>query len=85
NPYLHKFYTHFQPSTFHFQIYFLPQPFKQQNPMFQYPAPFLQHPSIYQDLHIFPKIHQQQPTITKQHFKTYSHLFNPILMTPYFP
>ncbi|WP_186364483.1 deoxynucleoside kinase, partial [Staphylococcus hominis] len=48
NPYLHKFYNHFEPSSFHLQIYFLPQPFKQQKPIFEYAPPFIQHPSIYQ-------------------------------------
>ncbi|WP_186306367.1 deoxynucleoside kinase, partial [Staphylococcus epidermidis] len=67
------------------QLYFLPQPFDQQQRIFHYPPTFLQHPSIYQHLHIFPKIHQQQPTITPHHYHTYYQLFNPMLITPYFP
>ncbi|WP_186310461.1 deoxynucleoside kinase, partial [Staphylococcus epidermidis] len=60
-------------------------PFEEQKPIFQYRGGFLQHPSIYDHLHIFPKMHQQQPTITPHHYHTYYQLFNAMLITPYFP
>ena len=41
--------------------------------------------SIYEDVDIFAKMHQEQGTMSPEDFQTYSELFNAMVMTPYFP
>ena len=85
NPYLDKFYDDFRRWSFHLQIYFLAERFKEQKRMFEYGGGFIQDRSIYEDVDIFAKMHQEQGTMTEEDFETYSNLFNAMVMTPYFP
>ncbi|MGV3042691.1 deoxynucleoside kinase [Staphylococcus rostri] len=85
NPYLDKFYDDFTRWSFHLQIYFLAERFKEQKRMFEYGGGFIQDRSIYEDVDIFAKMHQEQGTMTEEDFETYSNLFNAMVMTPYFP
>ncbi|WP_342610542.1 deoxynucleoside kinase [Staphylococcus hsinchuensis] len=85
NPYLDKFYHDFERWSFHLQIYFLAERFKEQKRMFEYGGGFVQDRSIYEDVDIFAKMHQLQGTMSEDDFKTYSELFNAMVMTPYFP
>ena len=70
NPYLEKFYHDFERWSFHLQIYFLAERFKEQKRMFEYGGGFIQDRSIYEDVDIFAKMHEEQGTM---------------VMTPYFP
>ena len=53
--------------------------------MFEYGGGFIQDRSIYEDVDIFAKMHEEQGTMSEDDFKTYSELFNAMVMTPYFP
>ncbi|KEK46797.1 deoxyadenosine/deoxycytidine kinase [Staphylococcus warneri Lyso 2 2011] len=85
NPYLDKFYQDFERWSFHLQIYFLAERFKEQKRMFEYGGGVVQDRSIYEDVDIFAKMHEEQGTMSKDDFRTYSELFNAMVMTPYFP
>lgn len=85
NPYLDKFYDNFERWSFHLQIYFLAERFKEQKRIFEYGGGFIQDRSIYEDVDIFAKMHEEQGTMTPEDFKTYSELFEAMVMTPYFP
>lgn len=85
NPYLDKFYNDFERWSFHLQIYFLAERFKEQKRTFEYGGGFIQDRSIYEDVDIFAKMHEEQGTMSPEDFETYSELFNAMVMTPYFP
>src|SRR5690606_34474404 len=53
NPYLDKFYADFERWSFHLQIYFLGERFKEQKRIFEYGGGFVQDRSIYEDTGIF--------------------------------
>ncbi len=57
NPYLEKFYHDFERWSFHLQIYFLAERFKEQKNMFESGGGFVQDRSIYEDTGIFAKMH----------------------------
>ena len=49
NPYLENFYADFERWSFHLQIYFLAERFKEQKKIFEYGGGFIQDRSIYED------------------------------------
>lgn len=85
NPYLDKFYKDFDRWSFHLQIYFLAERFKEQKRMFEYGGGFIQDRSIYEDTGIFAKMHYDKGTMSKVDYETYTSLFEAMVMTPYFP
>ncbi|MFC0562070.1 deoxynucleoside kinase [Halalkalibacter alkalisediminis] len=85
NPYLNKFYADFERWSFHLQIYFLAERFKEQKNMFETGGGFVQDRSIYEDTGIFAKMHADKGTMTKVDYETYTSLFDAMVMTPYFP
>ncbi|AMX00647.1 deoxynucleoside kinase [Rummeliibacillus stabekisii] len=85
NPYLDKFYDDFNKWSFHLQIYFLAERFKEQKRIFEYGGGFIQDRSIYEDTGIFAKMHYDQGTMDPVDFETYTNLFDAMVMTPYFP
>ncbi|GGB11654.1 deoxynucleoside kinase [Macrococcus hajekii] len=85
NPYLEKFYQDFDRWSFHLQIYFLAERFKEQKKMFEYGGGFIQDRSIYEDVDIFAKMHEEGGTMTPEDFETYYQLYEAMVMTPYFP
>lgn len=85
NPYLDDFYKDFERWSFHLQIYFLAERFKEQKRMFEYGGGFVQDRSIYEDVDIFAKMHEEQGTMSQADYNTYSELFDAMVMTPYFP
>lgn len=85
NPYLEKFYNDFERWSFHLQIYFLAERFKEQKRMFEYGGGFIQDRSIYEDVDIFAKMHEEGGTMSQEDFKTYYELYEAMVMTPYFP
>ncbi|MBA2873202.1 deoxyadenosine/deoxycytidine kinase [Anoxybacillus calidus] len=85
NPYLDKFYADFHRWSFHLQIYFLAERFKEQKRIFEYGGGFVQDRSIYEDTGIFAKMHFEKGTMTKVDYETYTSLFEAMVMTPYFP
>ncbi|MDZ5474667.1 deoxynucleoside kinase [Bacillus sp. 31A1R] len=85
NPYLDKFYADFDRWSFHLQIYFLAERFKEQKRIFEYGGGFIQDRSIYEDTGIFAKMHFEKGTMSKVDYETYTSLFEAMVMTPYFP
>ena len=85
NPYLDKFYDDFEKWSFHLQIYFLAERFKEQKRIFEYGGGFIQDRSIYEDTGIFAKMHYEKGTMSSVDYETYTNLFNAMVMTPYFP
>lgn len=85
NPYLDKFYHDFERWSFHLQIYFLAERFKEQKRIFEYGGGFIQDRSIYEDTGIFAKMHYDNGTMTSEDYQTYRNLFDAMVMTPYFP
>ncbi len=85
NPYLDKFYKDFERWSFHLQVYFLAERFKEQKRIFEYGGGFVQDRSIYEDTGIFAKMHYDKGTMTPTDYETYKNLFDAMVMTPYFP
>lgn len=85
NPYLDKFYADFERWSFHLQIYFLAERFKEQKRIFEYGGGFIQDRSIYEDTGIFAKMHYEKGTMSPVDYDTYKSLFDAMVMTPYFP
>ncbi|NBJ69763.1 MULTISPECIES: deoxynucleoside kinase [Clostridia] len=85
NPYLEKFYADFERWSFHLQIYFLAERFKEQKKIFEYGGGFIQDRSIYEDTGIFAKMHYDKGTMSKTDYETYTNLFEAMVLTPYFP
>ncbi|MGM9944435.1 MAG: deoxynucleoside kinase [Lysinibacillus sp.] len=85
NPYLDKFYDDFEKWSFHLQMYFLAERFKEQKRIFEYGGGFIQDRSIYEDTGIFAKMHYDKGTMSPTDYETYKNLFDAMVMTPYFP
>lgn len=85
NPYLDRFYNDFKKWSFHLQIYFLAERFKEQKRIFEMGGGFIQDRSIYEDTGIFAKMHMEKGTMDPVDYKTYTELFDAMVMTPYFP
>ncbi|MFC3883427.1 deoxynucleoside kinase [Bacillus songklensis] len=85
NPYLDQFYADFERWSFHLQIYFLAERFKEQKKIFEYGGGFVQDRSIYEDTGIFAKMHFEKGTMSPVDYETYTSLFQAMVMTPYFP
>ncbi|RPF51150.1 deoxynucleoside kinase [Aquisalibacillus elongatus] len=85
NPYLDKFYRDFERWSFHLQVYFLAERFKEQKRIFEYGGGFIQDRSIYEDTGIFAKMHYEKGTMNETDYNTYKSLFDAMVMTPYFP
>jgi deoxyadenosine/deoxycytidine kinase len=83
NPYLDSFY--FERWSFHLQIYFLAERFKEQKKMFEHGGGFVQDRSIYEDTGIFARMHYEKGTMTPVDYETYRSLFDAMVLTPYFP
>ncbi|WP_026689555.1 deoxynucleoside kinase [Alteribacter aurantiacus] len=85
NPYLEDYYSDFKTWSFHLQIYFLAERFKQQKLMHETKLGYVQDRSIYEDVGIFAKMQYDNGNMTKRDFDTYHSLFEAMVMSPYFP
>lgn len=84
NPYLDKYYKDFKKWSFHLQIYFLAERFKEAKKIFEYGGGFVQDRSIYEDTGIFARMQYEKGNMTEEDFKTYTSLFDAMVMTPFF-
>src|SRR5690625_2082769 len=75
NPYLESFYADFQRWSFHLQVYFLAERFKEQKRIFEYGGGFIQDRSIYEDTGIFARMHYDNGTMSEMDYETYTGLF----------
>jgi deoxyadenosine/deoxycytidine kinase len=85
NPYLDLFYNDFEKWSFHLQVYFLAERFKEQKRIFEYGGGFVQDRSIYEDTGIFARMLFEQGKMSNTDYETYTSLFEAMVMTPYFP
>ncbi|UED73045.1 deoxynucleoside kinase [Brevibacillus sp. DP1.3A] len=85
NPYLGRYYNDLSRWGFHLQIFFLAERFKEQKRMFDYGGGFVQDRSIYEDTGIFARMLYEQGNMTEEDYRTYTELFEAMVMTPYFP
>jgi deoxyadenosine/deoxycytidine kinase len=85
NPYLDLFYNDFEKWSFHLQVYFLAERFKEQKRIFEYGGGFVQDRSIYEDTGIFARMLYEQGKMSNTDYETYTSLFEAMVMTPYFP
>ncbi|PIC55965.1 deoxynucleoside kinase [Sporosarcina sp. P12(2017)] len=85
NPYLERFYDDFERWSFHLQIFFLAERFKEQKHIFENGGGFVQDRSIYEDVGIFAKMHADEGTMEAVDFETYMNLYEAMVLTPYFP
>ena len=75
NPYLASFYKDFSRWSFHLQIYFLAERFKEQKRIFEYGGGFVQDRSIYEDTGIFAKMHFEKGNMSQTDYDTYTSPF----------
>ncbi|QKS71156.1 deoxynucleoside kinase [Paenalkalicoccus suaedae] len=85
NPYLEDYYQDFKQWSFHLQMYFLAERFKQQKRMHEEGLGYVQDRSIYEDVGIFARLQYDQGNMTDRDFTTYHSLFEAMVMNPYFP
>ncbi|MCX7571908.1 deoxynucleoside kinase [Tumebacillus sp. DT12] len=85
NPYLDLFYSDFEKWSFHLQVYFLAERFKEQKRIFEYGGGFVQDRSVYEDTGIFARMLFEQGKMSQTDYSTYTSLFEAMIMTPYFP
>jgi len=85
NPYLEPFYGDFERWSFHLQIYFLAERFKEQKKMYDNGGGYIQDRSIYEDTGIFAKSLYEKGRMPKTDYETYVSLFDSMVLTPYFP
>ncbi|RXT06452.1 deoxynucleoside kinase [Ammoniphilus sp. CFH 90114] len=85
NPYLEDYYADFERWSFHLQIYFLAERYKQQKMMFESGDGYVQDRSIYEDVGIFARMQYEEGNMTSRDYETYSSLFEAMTLTPYFP
>ncbi|ARF14278.1 deoxynucleoside kinase [Sporosarcina ureae] len=85
NPYLERFYDDFERWSFHLQIFFLAERFKEQKHIFENGGGFVQDRSIYEDVGIFAKMHADEGTMEAVDFETYMNLYEAMVLMPYFP
>ncbi|PYZ94579.1 deoxynucleoside kinase [Salipaludibacillus keqinensis] len=85
NPYLEDYYRDFKTWSFHLQMYFLAERFKQQKRMHEDGLGYVQDRSIYEDVGIFAKLQYDQGNMTNRDYETYHSLFEAMVMSPYFP
>ncbi|MFC4735832.1 deoxynucleoside kinase [Bacillus daqingensis] len=85
NPYLEDYYADFKKWSFHLQMYFLAERFKQQKAMHEEGLGYVQDRSIYEDVGIFAKLQYDQGNMSDRDFNTYQSLFEAMVMNPYFP
>ncbi|MCO7175285.1 deoxynucleoside kinase [Sporolactobacillus kofuensis] len=84
NPYLDLFYKDFERWAFHLQIFFLGERFKETQKMAASSESYVQDRSIYEDTGIFAKMHYEKGTMSEADYRTYTSLFDAMVMTPYF-
>lgn len=84
NPYLDNYYQDFKKWSFHLQIYFLAERFKEAKKIFEYGGGFVQDRSIYEDTGIFARMQYEKGNMSQEDYETYTSLFDAMVMTPFF-
>ena len=79
NPYLNDFYGDMKRWSFHLQIYFLSNRFKNQKEISDWPDSCIQDRSIYEDVEIFAYTLHKQGFMSDRDFKNYHELFDTMI------
>lgn len=85
NPYLEDYYKDFKKWSFHLQIYFLAERFKEQKRMYESNWGYVQDRTIYEDVGIFARLQYDKGNMSERDFQTYESLFEAMTMSPFFP
>ncbi|WP_108672523.1 deoxynucleoside kinase [Peribacillus acanthi] len=85
NPYLEDYYADFKKWSFHLQVFFLAERFKQQKAMVEEGGGYVQDRSIFEDYQIFGSMQYESGNMSDRDFQTYSSMFEAMIMDPYFP
>ncbi|GAB6933715.1 hypothetical protein JCM14719A_20690 [Calditerricola satsumensis] len=85
NPYLPRFYTDQRRWSFHLQVYFLAERFKEQMRLFQSGGGFVQDRTLYEDAGIFARMLYENGLMAPEDYRTYRLLADAMIMTPSFP
>src|SRR5699024_10816821 len=83
--YMVNFDADCQRWIFHLQFYFLAERFMEQKRIFEYRGGYIQVRSIYDDMSFFASMHYDNGTMSEMDYETYTGLFEPMVMTSYFP
>ncbi|CCQ92884.1 Deoxyadenosine/deoxycytidine kinase [[Clostridium] ultunense Esp] len=84
NPYLDDYYRDFKKWSFHMQIYFLIERFKEQNRIHHAGRGIIQDRTIFEDAEIFARIQYERGNMSQRDYETYSALYESIIENPYF-
>ncbi len=79
NPYLPKFYREMEKWSFHSQIFFLTQRFKDQLAIQKMNRPVVQDRSIFEDAEVFAENLYQQGFMNPEDYRTYRDLYETML------
>lgn len=81
NPYLSDFYADMKRWSFHLQVYFLSNRFKNHKKIIEMPESVVQDRSIYEDVEIFARNLHEMGNMDKRDYENYRELFS--IMTDY--
>ncbi len=76
NPYLSDFYGDMKRWSFHLQVYFLSNRFKNHKKIIEMPESVVQDRSIYEDVEIFARNLHEMGSMDKRDYENYRELFN---------
>lgn len=76
NPYLSDFYGDMKRWSFHLQVYFLSNRFKNHKKIIEMPESVVQDRSIYEDVEIFARNLHEMGNMDKRDYENYRELFN---------
>jgi len=83
NPYLPDYYKNMKKWSFHLQVYFFTQRFKEQLEIFKLTKSCVQDRSFYEDPEIFAYVLHEQNNLNDRDYSTYLELFSNL--NPYLP
>lgn len=84
NPYLPRFYSDQRRWSFHLQVSFLAERFKEHVRLYQSGGGFVQDRTLYEDAGIFARMLYENGLMAPEDYRTYTTLVEAMLMTPSF-
>ncbi|MDY0323679.1 MAG: deoxynucleoside kinase [Candidatus Carbobacillus sp.] len=84
HPYLDDYYEDFKRWSFHVQIFFLAERFKEHQRIFHDSHGYVQDRTIYEDVDIFARLQYEAGNLSERDYHTYRSLFEAMTTFPYF-
>ncbi|MBE3596208.1 MAG: deoxynucleoside kinase [Hydrogenibacillus sp.] len=84
NPFLEDYYRDFSRWSFHLQIYFLAERFKEHRRIQETHVGYVQDRTIYEDVEIFARLQYERGAMSTREYATYVGLFEAMTTFPYF-